>query len=96
MLLGHWLEMRSVRQASSALDVVKIFELSRASYRKMRQNLAWVNGYNIIAIPAAAGEFRPFWSVAFTGPGRGLHVGQHGDRSHQRTAVAQGEAERIG
>jgi Cu2+-exporting ATPase len=45
---------------SNPLDVVKIFELSRASYRKMRQNLAWATGYNILAIPAAAGIFLPF------------------------------------
>ena len=29
--------------------------LSQASYRKMRQNLAWAAGYNIVAIPLAAG-----------------------------------------
>ncbi len=45
---------------SNPLDVVKIFELSRASYRKMRQNLVWATGYNIIAIPAAAGLLLPF------------------------------------
>ena len=37
------------------LDVVKIFKLSRASYRKMIQNLWWAAGYNIVAIPLAAG-----------------------------------------
>jgi Cu2+-exporting ATPase len=42
---------------SSPLDVVRIFELSRATYRKMVQNLAWAIGYNAIAIPAAAGVF---------------------------------------
>ncbi len=42
---------------SSPLDVVRIFELSRATYRKMVQNLAWATGYNAIAIPAAAGVF---------------------------------------
>ncbi|MCH8337666.1 MAG: heavy metal translocating P-type ATPase, partial [Chloroflexi bacterium] len=47
---------------SNPLDVVKIFELSRASYRKMRQNLAWATGYNILAIPAAAGLFLP-WGI---------------------------------
>jgi Cu2+-exporting ATPase len=31
--------------------------LSRASYRKMIQNLAWAAGYNIVAIPLAAGVF---------------------------------------
>jgi Cu2+-exporting ATPase len=32
-----------------------ITTLSRASYRKMVQNLAWATGYNIVAIPLAAG-----------------------------------------
>lgn len=45
---------------SNPMDVVKIFELSRSSYRKMRQNLIWATGYNIIAIPAAAGVFLQF------------------------------------
>lgn len=36
-------------------DVVRIVELSRATYRKMIQNLWWAAGYNILAIPLAAG-----------------------------------------
>ncbi len=40
---------------SNPLDVVKIISLSRASYRKMIQNLWWAAGYNIIALPLAAG-----------------------------------------
>jgi Cu2+-exporting ATPase len=32
-----------------------VIRLSRATYRKMRQNLAWAAGYNIVAIPLAAG-----------------------------------------
>ncbi|HUE99440.1 MAG TPA: copper-translocating P-type ATPase [Anaerolineales bacterium] len=40
---------------SNPLDVVKIFRLSRASYSKMIQNLWWAAGYNIVAIPLAAG-----------------------------------------
>ncbi len=40
---------------SNPLDVVKIFKLSRASYSKMIQNLIWASGYNIIALPLAAG-----------------------------------------
>ena len=35
--------------------VIAIAELSRASYRKMIQNLVWATGYNVIAIPVAAG-----------------------------------------
>jgi len=40
---------------SNPLDVVNILKLSRATYRKMLQNLAWATGYNVIAIPLAAG-----------------------------------------
>ena len=36
-------------------DVLRIIALSRATYRKMIQNLWWAAGYNIIAIPLAAG-----------------------------------------
>lgn len=36
-------------------DVVRIIRLSRASYRKMVENLAWATGYNVVAIPLAAG-----------------------------------------
>ena len=44
---------------SNPLDVVKIFELSRATYRKMIENLLWATGYNIIALPLAAGVLAP-------------------------------------
>jgi Cu2+-exporting ATPase len=44
---------------SNPLDVVKIFALSRASYRKMVQNLIWATGYNVIALPLAAGVLYP-------------------------------------
>jgi|SRR5688572_7847568 len=40
---------------SNPLDVVKIFKLSRASYNKMIQNLLWASGYNVVALPLAAG-----------------------------------------
>lgn len=45
---------------SNALDIVKIIRLSRATYRKMIQNLAWATGYNVIAIPLAMGVLAPF------------------------------------
>ncbi|MCO5243649.1 MAG: heavy metal translocating P-type ATPase, partial [Anaerolineae bacterium] len=48
---------------SNPLDVVKIFDLSRASYSKMRQNLLWATGYNVIAIPLAAGVLYPFFGI---------------------------------
>jgi len=47
---------------SNPLDVVKIIALSRASYRKMIQNLWWAAGYNIIALPLAAGVLAP-WNI---------------------------------
>jgi Cu2+-exporting ATPase len=40
-------------------SVGSIIELSRASYRKMWQNLGWATGYNIVAIPLAAGVLAP-------------------------------------
>jgi len=40
---------------SDPRDVPRIIELSRASYRKMIQNLWWAAGYNVVAIPLAAG-----------------------------------------
>ncbi len=48
---------------SNPLDVVKVFALSRASYRKMVQNLFWATGYNVIALPLAAGVLAPIGIV---------------------------------
>ncbi|MBI2355882.1 MAG: copper-translocating P-type ATPase [Candidatus Doudnabacteria bacterium] len=36
-------------------DIAKIFKLSKATYSKMVQNLVWATGYNVVAIPLAAG-----------------------------------------
>jgi P-type Cu2+ transporter len=44
---------------SDPRDVPRIVALSRASYRKMVQNLWWAAGYNIVAIPLAAGVLAP-------------------------------------
>jgi Cu2+-exporting ATPase len=42
---------------SDPRDVVGAIELSRATYRKMIQNLVWATGYNLVAIPVAGGLF---------------------------------------
>ena len=42
---------------SNPHDVVAIIGLAKATYGKMIQNLIWATGYNVIAIPAAAGVF---------------------------------------
>jgi Cu2+-exporting ATPase len=45
---------------SKPLDVLKIIQLSRASYRKMIENLIWATAYNLFALPIAAGILVPF------------------------------------
>ena len=47
---------------SNPMGVVKIIELSKASQRKMKQNIWWAAGYNVIAIPLAAGILAP-WGI---------------------------------
>jgi Cu2+-exporting ATPase len=47
---------------NNPLDVVRMIELSRASYRKMIQNLVWATGYNVVALPLAAGVLAP-WGI---------------------------------
>jgi Cu2+-exporting ATPase len=54
---------------SDPRDVPRIIELSRASYRKMKQNLWWAAGYNIIAIPLAAGVLA--WAGVLLAPAVG-------------------------
>jgi P-type Cu2+ transporter len=44
---------------SNPLDVVRVFELSKATYRKMIENLLWATGYNVVALPLAAGVLAP-------------------------------------
>lgn len=40
-------------------SVLSVIELSRAAYRKMKQNLWWAAGYNLISVPLAAGVLAP-------------------------------------
>ncbi|MDP1692175.1 MAG: heavy metal translocating P-type ATPase [Burkholderiaceae bacterium] len=49
-----------VLMKSDPMDVVGAIELSRATLRKMHQNLWWAVGYNVVAFPLAAGVFYPF------------------------------------
>ena len=49
-----------VLMKSDPYDIVGAIELSRATVRKMHQNLGWAVGYNVIAFPLAAGVFYPF------------------------------------
>ena len=57
---GHIVLVRS-----DPRDIPRIVSLSRATYRKMLQNLWWAAGYNIFAIPLAAGVLAA-WGVLLT------------------------------
>lgn len=57
---GHIVLVRS-----DPRDIPKIVTLSRATYRKMVQNLWWAAGYNVVAIPLAAGVLAR-WEVLLT------------------------------
>jgi Cu2+-exporting ATPase len=57
---GHIVLVRS-----DPRDIPRIITLSRATYRKMVQNLWWAAGYNIVAIPMAAGVFAA-WGILLT------------------------------
>ncbi|MDN6303403.1 MAG: HAD-IC family P-type ATPase, partial [Brachybacterium sp.] len=52
-----------VLASSDPRSVLSVIELSRAAYRKMRQNLWWAAGYNLIAVPLAAGVLAPIGFV---------------------------------
>jgi len=49
---------------SDPKDVVQMIRFGKATYNKMRQNLAWAVGYNIIAIPLAAGVLYPYFILS--------------------------------
>ena len=49
--------------SSDPRSVLSVIELSRASYRKMKQNLWWGAGYNLISVPLAAGVLAPLCIV---------------------------------
>ncbi len=57
---GHIVLVRS-----DPRDIPRIVSLSRATYRKMVQNLWWAAGYNIVAIPLAAGALAA-WGILLT------------------------------
>ncbi|GGA65244.1 heavy metal translocating P-type ATPase [Pelagibacterium lentulum] len=54
---------------SDPRDIARIVTLSRATYRKMIQNLWWAAGYNIVAIPLAAGVL--YWAGIVLAPAVG-------------------------
>ena len=59
----------SCSRAMTRAGVGSVRRLSAASYRKMRQNLVWAAGYNVVAIPVAAGMFA--WAGIVLAPALG-------------------------
>jgi len=57
---------------SNPKDIVSLIILGRKTHRKMTENLIWATGYNVLAIPAAAGVFAPFGF--FLSPGVGAFL----------------------
>src|SRR3546814_3999865 len=52
-----------VLMRSDPLDVAVALQIGRGTARKMRQNLGWAIGYNVIALPIAAGVFEPAFGL---------------------------------
>jgi Cu2+-exporting ATPase len=57
---------------SNPLDAVSILNLSKATFRKMLQNLGWATGYNLFAIPLAAGVLFPLGIILSPAVGAAL------------------------
>lgn len=55
--------------SSDPRSVLSVIELSRATYRKMKQNLWWAAGYNLLAVPLAAGVLAPIGFILPMGIG---------------------------
>ena len=52
-----------VLMKSDPLDILSAITLSRATVRKMKQNLVWASVYNVLAIPVAAGILYPAFGI---------------------------------
>ena len=55
-----------VLMRSDPLDVPTALTIGRGTLRKMRQNLGWAIGYNVIALPIAAGVFEPSFGLSLS------------------------------
>ncbi len=49
-----------------SLQVLDVLQLSRATLRKIAQNMWWAAGYNLVGIPLAAGALLPLTGLALT------------------------------
>src|SRR5690625_4185250 len=74
--------------SSDPRSVLSVFELSQASYRKMKQNLWWAAGYNIAAVPPGRRGARPDWVCPADERGGNPDVGLHRGGRPQCPAAA--------
>ena len=81
--------------SSDPRSVLSVIQLSKASYRKMKQNLWWAAGYNLISVPLAAGVLAPDRLRDADVGGRDLDVGlDRGGGAERPAAAAPGSAAR--
>ena len=74
--------------SSDPRSVLSVIQLSKAAYRKMKQNLWWAAGYNLISVPLAAGVLAPI-GLRDADVGRcDLDVGLDGGGGAERPAAA--------
>ncbi len=62
---------------SNPKDIVSLILFGKATYRKMIQNLIWATGYNIVALPLAAGVLYKTGYPVKPGSGSRVDDGQH-------------------
>jgi len=74
---------------NNPLDVVRLIRLSKASYRKMQENLVWATGYNVFALPLAAGIPRSHRHPPVAGDRRRVHVAVDDHRRDQRSQTGE-------
>ena len=74
--------------SSDPRSVLSVIPLSKATYRKMKQNLWWAAGYNLISVPLAAGVLAPIGFVIADVGRRDLDVGVDGGGGAECPAAA--------
>jgi len=71
------------------LDVVRLIRLSKASYRKMQENLVWATGYNVFARSRLRRESLPHRHPPVAGDRRRVHVAVDDHRRDQRSQTGE-------
>lgn len=64
-----------VLMRDNLLQILDLFDVSKSTMNKIRQNLVWALGYNLVAIPLAAGVGLPFQGIALTPSMSGFMMG---------------------